>query len=142
MDSEARIGPVTAADRDFWFTLDKHLSGAAFDRLVREGTGYVLSVDGAPAGLLRYSLFWGEIPFCDMLYIRPDCRRQGLGRALMARWMADMKARGCDLALTSTQSDEPAQHFYRALGFTDCGGFILPFPGHEQPLELILGRAL
>ena len=34
------------------------------------------------------------------------------------------------------------QHFWRKLGYRDCGGLTLPFPGHEQPLELILGKTL
>ena len=58
----------------------------------------------------------------------------------MAYWEKDMAARGYDLVLTSTQADEKAQFFYRALGYRDCGAFILPFPGHEQPTEIILGK--
>ena len=53
-----------------------------------------------------------------------------------------MRSRGYDLVMTSTQSDEAAQHFWRKLGYRDCGGLTLPFPGHEQPLELILGKTL
>jgi ribosomal protein S18 acetylase RimI-like enzyme len=59
----------------------------------------------------------------------------------MAFWEADMRRRGYDLVMTSTQSDEEAQHFYRKLGYRDCGSFELPFPGHEQPPELILAKA-
>ena len=60
----------------------------------------------------------------------------------MEHWEADMIARGYDLVMTSTQSDEEAQHFYRKLGYKDCGGLTLPFPGYEQPTELILAKAL
>ena len=37
-----------------------------------------------------------------------------------------------DRVMTSTRSDEEAQHFYRGLGYTDCGALLLP----GEPLEL------
>ena len=104
--------------------------------------GYVLTLDGRPSGILRWSLFWDSIPFCSLLYVRDDCQHMGHGRRLIAYWEADMRSRGYDLVMTSTQSDEAAQHFWRKLGYRDCGGLALPFPGHEQPLELIMGKAL
>lgn len=129
-------------DRTFWYTLDRHLPEAEFDRKVQSGQCYVLTVDQEPRGVLRYNLFWDSIPFCTLLYIDPDCQRQGLGRQLMARWEANMKAAGHTLVLTSTQSDEAAQHFYRRLGYRDCGGLVLTAPGHAQPMELILCKEL
>ena len=98
----------------------------------------MLLEDGEPTGLLRYNLFWDQIPFCTLLFIDPARQRQGLGRLLMARWEADMRAQGCELLMTSTQADEEAQHFYRKIGFQDCGGFTLPVPGYAQPTELIM----
>ena len=53
-----------------------------------------------------------------------------------------MKKKGHGLVLTSTQEDEDAQYFYRAIGYLDCGELNLPFPGYEQPRELILGKGL
>ncbi len=132
---------VSAADRDLWFSLDHCLGGDAFDRVLRDRTGYVSIAEGRPVGLLRWSLFWNSIPFCDLLIIRDGERRKGHGRALMAFWEADMRRRGYDLVMTSTQSDEEAQHFYRKLGYRDCGSFELPFSGHEQSPELILAKA-
>lgn len=139
---ETAVRCVTEADRDFWFSLDRHLSADGFARKVRDRTGYVLTADGQAAGILRWSLFWDSIPFCGMLQIVPGKRRRGFGRALAARWERDMAERGHDLALTSTQADEDAQHFWRALGYSDCGALTLPFPGHFQPTELILGKQL
>ena len=136
------IHPVTEADRAFWYTLDRHLRDAEFARTVRDQRGYVLTADSAPAAVLRWSLFWDSIPFCNLLYVADSHQHKGLGRRLTAHWEEDMRARGHDLVMTSTQSDEEAQHFWRALGYRDCGGLTLPFPGHEQPLELILGKAL
>ena len=60
----------------------------------------------------------------------------------MAYWEKTMKSMGFGLVMTSTQSDENAQHFYRTLGYRDCGALALPFPGYEQPLEIIMAKQL
>lgn len=140
--SPVSVRYATEADRSFWFSLDRHLSETEFARKVRDRMGYVLTLEGRPAAVLRYSLFWDSIPFCTLLYVREEDQRRGYGRILMEHWEQDMKAKGYDLVLTSTQEDEEAQHFYRAVGYRDCGELNLPFPGYEQPRELILGKAL
>ncbi len=136
------IRQAAESDRAFWFSLDRHLPEDAFGRILRDRLGYVLTADGEPVGLLRYALFWESIPFCNLLYVADGRRGRGYGCRLMARWEQDMRRRGYGLVMTSTQSDEEAQHFYRKLGYRDCGSFILPFPGYEQPAELILAKAL
>lgn len=142
VSSAVSVRYVTDADRKFWFSLDSHLDIAEFDRKVRDRMGYVLTLEGRPAAILRWSLFWDSIPFCTLLYVESAEQRKGYGRILMEHWEKDMKNRKYGLALTSTQEDEEAQHFYRAIGYTDCGELNLPFPGYEQPTELILGKAL
>ena len=133
---------VTEEDRGFWFSLDRHLRQEEFSRKVRDKMGYVLTQGNAPVAILRWSLFWDSIPFCTMLYVKEGERRKGCGRRLMEHWEREMKARGHRLVMTSTQSDEEAQHFYRAIGFRDCGELTLPFPGYEQPMELIMGKSI
>lgn len=61
---------------------------------------------------------------------------------LVEHWEADMKKKGYGMVLTSTQADEEAQHFYRKLGYKDCGGFVPTVPGYEQPMELFLEKAI
>ncbi|MBR4458829.1 MAG: GNAT family N-acetyltransferase [Clostridia bacterium] len=130
-------------DRAFWFTLDRHLPEEEFSGKVRSRQAYVLENDaGGPSGLLRWNLFWDSIPFCTLLYVREDERGKGFGRMLIDHWERDMRSRGYGFVMTSTQADEAAQHFYRRLGYRDCGGFVLPFPGYEQPTELILAKEL
>ena len=133
------IRPVTAEDRRFWFSLDRHLPEGEFDRKVRDRMGYVLTVDGEPTGLLRYHLFWDNTPFCTMLFVRGSDQRKGYGRRLVRHWEQEMKRLGYGLVMTSTRADEKAQHFYRKLGYRDCGSF---FPDEGQPLELIMLRKL
>ena len=133
---------VSQEDKSFWFSLDKHLLEAEFDKKVRDKQGYMLFVDDKPVGLLRYNLFWDNIPFCTLLFIESRYQRQGFGRSLTERWEKDMKTKGYGMVLTSTQVDEDAQHFYRKLGYRDCGGFTVDVPGYEQPMELFMVKQL
>lgn len=133
-----QIRYVQLEDKAFWYRLDKHLPEREFERKVREKRGYVLLDDNKPIGLLRYNLFWDNTPFCTMLFVDRNDQKKGYGKKLMEHWEADMKSQGYGMLLTSTQVDEKAQHFYRKLGYRDCGGFVIDVPGYEQPMELFL----
>jgi len=137
-----RIRFALADDWDFWHGLDGRLSRELFLRKAAAGECYVAEGDGAPAGLLRWNRFWDEVPFCTLLYIDDAWRGRGLGRALVARWEADMRALGHGMAMTSTQSDEDAKYFWRALDYRDAGGFDIDIPGYAQPTELIMLKDL
>lgn len=129
---------MQSSDKEFWYSLDRHLPETEFENKVRDQRGYVLLESGRPTGLLRYNLFWDNTPFCTMLFIEESSRKKGYGTLLMKHWEKDMKSRGYHMLLTSTQVDEEAQHFYRKLGYQDCGGFVIDIPEYKQPMELFL----
>ncbi len=138
MDPVIKIRHVESGDKAFWFSLDKHISDSEFAKKVRDRQGYILLSNDRPAGILRYNLFWDNTPFCTLLYITENCRRQGYGTALMREWENEMRILGYDFVLLSTRSDESAQHFYRAIGYSDCGVLLAP----DQPSELFLSKRL
>jgi ribosomal protein S18 acetylase RimI-like enzyme len=129
-------------DKEFWFSLDKHLSEPEFNNKVRDNRGYILLDDNNPVGLLRYNLFCDNTPFCNLIYIKNECQGKGFGKLLIEYWENDMKSQGYGMLLTSTQVDESAQHFYRKLGYKDCGGFVIDIKGYEQPMELFLVKSI
>lgn len=133
---------VAESDKVFWFGLDRHLSEDMFAIKVRDKQGYVLVEADKPVALLRYNLFWDNTLFCTMLYVNESKQRQGYGRALMLRWENDMRDQGYGMVMVSTQVDENAQHFYRKIGYKDCGGFTVDIPGYEQPMELMMNKKL
>ena len=53
-----------------------------------------------------------------------------------------MKSKGHGMVMTSTQTDENAQHFYRKLGYKDSGGLILNISGYEQPMEMFFVKPI
>ena len=133
---------VRSEDKEFWYRLDKHLPEKEFENKVACQRGYVLLDDSEPIGLLRYNLVWDNTPFCTLLFVDWKYQGKGYGKKLMAHWEKDMKTKGYGMLLTSTQVDEKAQHFYRKIGYQDCGGLIVNIPGYEQPMELFMSKGL
>lgn len=133
---------IKEEDKAFWYSLDVHLPEGEFTKKVRDKQGYILLENGVPKGILRYNLFWDNTPFCTMLFVEWQEQRKGYGKMLMEHWEKDMKSQGYGMLLTSTQVDETAQHFYRKLGYKDCGGFTVDIPGFEQPMELFLSKGI
>lgn len=120
-----------------WLTAhDRHIAWEECERSVRLRRVLVVEAEkGELVGWLRWNLFWDNTPFMNMLYLLPERRRQGYGTALVAHWEGMMAGAGFRRALTSTQSDEEGQHFYRRLGYRDAGALL--FPGEAAELILI-----
>ncbi len=141
-ESEKMIRLAEQQDKEAWYALDAHLPESEFDEKVRRGQGYVCVEGDRIIGVLRYHLFWDNTPFLSMLFIDSAYRGKGYGMRLMDRWEQDMRSRGYGMLMTSTQVDEEAQHFYRKLGYKDCGGFVIDVPGYEQPMEMIMIKGI
>lgn len=133
---------VQAEDKEFWYCIDKHLPEAEFLNKVREKRGYILWQDDKPIGLLRYNLFWDNTPFCTMLFIDEKYQSMGYGKQLMEYWENDMRLQGYGMLLVSTQVNETSQHFYRKLGYKDCGSLVIDIPRYAQPMEMFLLKAI
>ena len=117
---------------------DRHIRPEELARSAGQKKVLVMVEEGRFAGWLRYSLFWDNTPFMNMLFMLEAYRGRGLGGQLTAFWEQEMKAQGYTQVLTSTQSNEEAQFFYRKQGYTDCGALLLP----GEPLEIILRKEL
>ena len=112
---------------------DEHLSKEELKNAIALKRIILLFIDGRFEGWLRFNLFWDNIPFMNLLFILEEQRGRGYGRELVGFWEREMKAQGYRFVMTSTQSDEEAQFFYRKLGYTDRGALVLP----DEPLEII-----
>lgn len=127
------IRKATQADIKLLHEHDIHISERELATSISLGRVYVAEEGGVFAGWLRYNLFWDNTPFMNMLYVLDGYRGKGLGRSLTEHWEDDMRMDGYDTVLTSTQSDEFAQHFYVKLGYRAIGGFAIG----DDPYELI-----
>ncbi len=113
---------------------DRHISKEELENMVKLKRVIVMFEEDKFIGWLRYNLFWDNTPFMNMLYLLDDERGKGKGSQLVLFWENEMKQKKYKFVLTSTQSNEEAQFFYRKLGYIDSGSLLLP----NEPLEIIL----
>ena len=112
---------------------DEHVSKEELRNAIAMKRIILLFIGGQFEGWLRFNLFWDNIPFMNLLFILEEQRGKGYGRKLVEFWEHEMVKQGYQFVMTSTQSNEEAQHFYRRLGYTDRGALVLP----DEPLEII-----
>ena len=113
---------------------DKHIS----ENKIENKEVYIAEENGKIIGWLRYNLFWDCVPFMNMIFFLEEYRKKGIGKKLVKHWEEDMKHKGYNNVLTSTQSNEEAQHFYRKIGYTEIGGFKY----FDDPYEIIFQKIL
>lgn len=125
-------------DTDVILLYDKHISKEELINSINLNRVYIAVENKQFCGWLRYNLFWDNTPFMNMLYLLEGFRGKGYGQQLVEHWENDMKNLGYNHVLTSTQSDEMAQHFYTRLGYKTIGGFL---PA-QDPFEIIMSKSL
>lgn len=117
---------------------DKHISESELRNIIPAKRVLVMYQGDEFIGWLRFGLFWDNIPFMNMLYILDGYRGKGNGTELVSFWEKEMAKEGYRQVLTSTQSNEQAQFFYRKIGYTECGALLLP----KEPLEMFFIKDL
>jgi ribosomal protein S18 acetylase RimI-like enzyme len=127
-----------AADLDYLVAQDRHLSPGVLEQKVERSEILALWHDDRRAGALRFGYFWDEIPFMNLLWVHEGLRDRGFGTRLVSFWEDEMRESGHEIVMTSTLSNERAQHLYRRLGYRDCGALLLP----DEPLEILFSKRL
>ena len=129
-------------DKSFWFTLDKHMSEDEFFLKIRDKRAYIICDGNKPVGVMRYNLFWDNIPFLTLIHFEKLYRRREFGKKSMLLWEKEMRELGYKMVMTSTQIDEQAQHFYRKLGYIEKGSLSFDNTPFEQPREMFMLKKL
>lgn len=108
----------------------------------------VAEMDGALVGFVTGNAIYDSMRAADAfflndLYVVPEARRRGAGRALVARLAAVARRRGAGCLWWGVDlGDDEAMRFYDALGAADEGGFvgrILVGPAFEALAEQAQG---
>lgn len=117
---------------------DKYINEEELLQLIDRNRVLISELEDCMIGWLRYNLFWDHIPFMNMLYVLEHEQKKNYGRQLVVHWERQMKELGYHEVMTSTASDEYAQHFYVRIGYQVIGGFTLP----NEPYELLLSKQI
>ena len=155
MPSNRNVRLATAADadavgrllHDFNTEFDDITPGPAalaarFRELLADDEITVLVADPGPAGLavLRFRpSLWTNALECYLaeLYVVPDRRGQGIGRALMNAAIDAARGKGADyMDLGTSEDDVAARALYESLGFSNRGG------RPDGPIEYFYEREL
>lgn len=133
-----KIDFATEADYMYILERDKHIVETLIRSKIKEKEIFILKDLDQEIGWMRYGYFWDNTPFLNMIWIDEGYRAQGIGKKVLAYWEELMSQKGFKIVMTSTLSNEEAQHFYRKLGYRDAGCLLL----ENEPLEVILTKKL
>lgn len=133
---------ATESDKSFWFGLDSHISEDEFLLKIRDKRCYIICEGNKPIGVMRYNLFWDNIPFLTLIHFDKAYWGKGFGRQAMLFWENEMRELEYKIVITSTQVDEQAQHFYTKLGYIEKGCLSFDNTPLEQPMEMFLLKNL
>lgn len=119
-------------------TYDKHIRETELESVISLGRVIVAEDNRTLMGWLRWNLFWDNTPFMNMLFLIEEYRSNGHGKAMISYWERMMQVEGYKLVMTSSLSNETAQHFYRKLNYVDSGALLLP----GESLEIIFTKKI
>jgi ribosomal protein S18 acetylase RimI-like enzyme len=129
---------ATEAEYEYLVEHDQDVSGEVIRRKIGQREFILAWEAGKPVGWLRFNYFWDTVPFMTMLFIEEPYRGKGYASEMIRFWEEELRGQRYQRVMTSTMSNETAQHLYRKLGYRDCGAVVLP----DEALELILMKEL
>lgn len=118
--------------------LDRHLEPEELHLKISRKEIIAAVEEEALLATLRFNYFWDLIPFVNLIQVSENHRGKGIGGQLIRWWETEMKRRGYRQVMTSSQSDESGQHFFRKMGYRDAGGLLLP----GEVTEVVFWKAL
>ena len=133
-----KIRIAEKADIERLIEYDEHIESKELESIILLGRVLIAEEGEKLVGWLRWNLFWDNTPFINMLFLLEEYRYKGYGKAIINYWETLMRQYGYTLVMTSTLSNETAQHFYRKLDYMDSGALLLP----GEALEIIFTKQL
>lgn len=132
-----------AQERDFEYLLkmDKHVEESWVRRCLSLDEYIIGEFGGQARAFMRYSFFWGDIPYMDMIWVEEKFRKKGIGSVIIEFWTKEMKTLDKRILMTSAMSNEPPPlAWHKRNGFVECGQ--LSFGSLEPIPEIFLLKEL
>ena len=112
---------ASLSDLDF-VAQDHYIPADVVRRKIDDQEVVVALRNDAPVGHIRLEYLWSLVPYLALIYVQPDHRRQGVGRAMLRYLESFLRHQGYETLYSSSQADEPSpQAWHRAVGFVECG---------------------
>ncbi|TEU08955.1 MAG: GNAT family N-acetyltransferase [Anaerolineales bacterium] len=121
MTEENLVRFATLDDLDF-VARDHYIPTEMVRRKIEQQEVVVAERQGSPVGYARLEYLWSTVPYIALIWVLPEHRRQGAGKAML-RFMEDyLRENGHQQLFSSSQVDEAEpQAWHRHVGFEECG---------------------
>lgn len=100
----------------------------------------VLKEDDEIVGVMRWAMFWDYIPYTCYLNVSDKCRGKGYAKKALMYWENKMQEEGWPMVMCSIPTDDGAQHFYRKMGYKECGCFTILEGPLKQAMEILFSK--
>jgi len=115
------VRPAREDDLDF-VRRDREIPEATVRHKISAQDFFVAERNGGRAGFVCLEYLWSKFPFISLIWVAPEYRRQGIGRALLDHAEGFLRARGHNALYSSSVATEPEpQEWHRHMGFRECG---------------------
>ena len=99
-----------------------HIPTEVVKRKIEQQEIVVAERRGVPIGYTRLEFLWSTVPYIGLIWVLPEHRRQGAGKAMLGYIESFLRKKGHDQLFSSSQVDEPQpQAWHRHVGFRECG---------------------
>ncbi|WOE76529.1 GNAT family N-acetyltransferase [Alterisphingorhabdus coralli] len=135
------ICTAEARHKDWLIAHDNTVDQAWVERCIALGEYLIAEREHQPVGFLRWSRFWGKIPYMDMIRVEPSQQRCGIGMLLLGELQNIAVLHGAEIVMTSceTGEQEPLAWHLRQ-GFARTGE--VNFPTVQDASEVFLVKRL
>ncbi|MEM1133774.1 MAG: GNAT family N-acetyltransferase [Pseudomonadota bacterium] len=106
---------------------DESVDKAWVERCIGLGEYLIAERSQEPVGFLRWSRFWGKVPYMDMIHVEPSLRRSGIGTLLLEHLQEIAASHGSKIVMTSCESGEQEPlNWHLKQGFAQTGEIAIP----------------
>jgi GNAT superfamily N-acetyltransferase len=96
-----------------------HHPQSFFESRLNDDMAFIAKTDEQPVGFLLYSILWGNTPLIELIKVKPEFQRNGIGKSLMAAAVQDIKNRiPYEVIISSSETaNDMGNLFHKHMGF-------------------------